>query len=658
MTKKPLFGELNSTEHSQEPENLDPKNLTGIDLIRKNNSDATKPKIIKKILGPFKGIVFRGGKDEPFRLERKDDGSIFGSIFNFLSKGLTKHRIYIPELHSHLPDIGEDYANVPIEIASLFPFFIAQDTSLEPVEPGTLVWCDFLDRVNFKDPVYLGPVDPKTAQPAGASGGFINNALSLFGIAGNGDAVGGVSYKNTTGQVSYPSVPAGSTWTGELPINGFTATTATIDDLINIARQQVGKREQPEGTDGGPQIDPFNGGRREAWCNAGLAWCFRQIGAPLPGDKLPSPGPDGFNKVHSVFFTEQYFENLGALFKEPQRGDMVVYIMDGNTTEPKKAKKHIALVTEVDGDKMRTIEFNWGVVVGVTYQDWKRNVFLKPDGTVSKSTKMIVHCFLRRPLPYSGVPSGIAVSSPVASNVSAQKLARFSGITNIVANGIDYSFSRPTPQEILAAGNKFVMRYVPYGTGKDLTKPEMDSLLNAGLQVGFVFQRYGDEFLAREKEVSQLRISLGDSKTAGKKIAEKSLKGMRGLGFENSNMPVVYYAIEADRGTRAVEPQEFDALRRYFDGIKEYYNENGIPIQRIGMYGGGPSMQMLAQESSTRGCPSYFWQAGGWTPTDYTTKKKPAYTFTNLIQYQIGELAGKSVDFNVQVKTDAGLIQK
>jgi len=409
--KLPGFGELNSAEYSQEPESLEPDNLTAIDLIAKNNQEATKPKVIKKLLGPFKGVVFKAGSTDPVTL--KKDGNNDGFL-SFMGPDavFTKHRILIPELHSHLPSIGEDVGNVPIDVASLYPYFIADNPELLPQDPGTLAWCDFLDRENFKDPVYLGPVDKeKKGTPNGVnnSGGTTADGTNLAGSPGQGDPFGGASYKNAAGQVSYPSI-SGS-WTGALPSNGFTATTATVSDLIQLAKKQIGKKEDPMGSNGGSDIDPFNGSRKEAWCAASIAYYFREIGGPLPGDKIPSPGPSGRNEVHSVAYIQKTFTELGYFFQEPQVGDMIIY----DTSEDPdtvNSSMHIGLVTEADGDTIRTVEGNWADQVNVTHQDWRNGFMIKEDGSRYKS-KYKIKGFARRPLPYAGVPDGQLVQAPV-----------------------------------------------------------------------------------------------------------------------------------------------------------------------------------------------------------------------------------------------------
>lgn len=413
MAKKPTFGELNSAEFSQEPESLEPENLSGIDLIAKNNQDATKPKVIKKIVGSFKGLVFKAGPEDPVEVKKSENNDSWLGFMNSNST-FTKHRVYIPELHAHLPDIGEDLENVPIEIASLYPYFVAQSTEIQPLASNTLVWCDFIDRENFKDPILIGPVDDKKKEPAGgtaAGGGGTASGGGLAGSAGAGDPFGGASYKNAAGQVSYPSISGD--WTGKLPENGFTATEATVQQLVDLALQQVGKKEDPKGTNGGPQIDEFNGGRKEAWCAASLAFLFRKINAPLPGDKIPSPGPNGWNDNHSVQYIQKVFTALGYFYQEPKVGDMIIYDTseDPNTVN---SSMHIGLVTEVNGDLLRTVEFNWGDEVTKTYQDWRNGMNVREDGSKYKS-KYKINGYARRPLPYAGVPDGKLVQAPVDS---------------------------------------------------------------------------------------------------------------------------------------------------------------------------------------------------------------------------------------------------
>lgn len=213
MVSKPGFGQLNSAQHSQEPEALEPENVNGLDLIVKNNQDATKPNIIKKIIGPFKGMVFKGIGDQT-SVKKSGTENDFLSFLGL--SDLAKHRIQIPELHSHLPDLGEDIENVPASIAALYPEFLGESSDIPQVKPGTIVWCNYLDRTNFTDPVYLGPIDDKQAD---TTGGVVSSAanfvVGLLGTASAGDSIGGNQALNANGQTAYNNTS--SLWSGTSP---------------------------------------------------------------------------------------------------------------------------------------------------------------------------------------------------------------------------------------------------------------------------------------------------------------------------------------------------------------------------------------------------------------------------------------------------------
>ena len=50
--------------------------------------------------------------------------------------------------------------------------------------------------------------------------------------------------------------------------------------------------------------------------------------------------------------------------------------------------------------------------------------------------------------------------------------------------GVDYSFSRPTPAQLKQAGKRFAVRYVgTTSSGKNLTRPEADALRAAGIEL-------------------------------------------------------------------------------------------------------------------------------------------------------------------------------
>lgn len=130
-------------------------------------------------------------------------------------------------------------------------------------------------------------------------------------------------------------------------------------DVIAIALAQVGKHESPKGSNSGPDIEPFTGGRAEPWCGHFVSWCFRQAGKPLPDDVVPSPKQ--FNPLASVSHTERIFSEAGWSYREPQPGDVVFYATRGRSDQG--PGRHIGLVVAVGVDSFETVEGNWSNAV-------------------------------------------------------------------------------------------------------------------------------------------------------------------------------------------------------------------------------------------------------------------------------------------------------
>lgn len=260
----------------------------------------------------------------------------------------------------------------------------------------------------------------------------------------------------------------------------------------------------------------------------------------------------------------------------------------------------------------------------------------------------------------TGNPQELDANGTTNAEVLNKVLNKFSPTPDIRQRGVDYygGPERPTPDELIKSNINFVMRYIPYNNaGKGITKEELDSLLAAGLSVGFVWQRYGDEFLATQREVSELGIKLGDSFNAGVKMAQKAKAGMDSLGVP-SNIPI-YFAFEgaaADvdgnpgvAGSRDITIEEVPKLLQFLKGC-----ESVVGKQRVGMYGGGPSMLKVAEASAA----TYYWQSRGWTREKTSSGQLSLYSFTNLLQYKAGSLYGKTVDFNIEINNGPSTLYK
>lgn len=120
--------------------------------------------------------------------------------------------------------------------------------------------------------------------------------------------------------------------------------------VVALARKQIGLRELPMGSNGGPEIMKFTGGRDESWCAHFVAWVFRNAGYPLPNDALPSP--NRAVPLASVRFFIDMAKSMGRFLppgSTPRPGDVIFY------------GSHTGIVVGFDRgtDKVETVEGNF-----------------------------------------------------------------------------------------------------------------------------------------------------------------------------------------------------------------------------------------------------------------------------------------------------------
>jgi peptidoglycan hydrolase-like protein with peptidoglycan-binding domain len=148
---------------------------------------------------------------------------------------------------------------------------------------------------------------------------------------------------------------------------------------------------------------------------------------------------------------------------------------------------------------------------------------------------------------------------------------------------LDYSFARPDPATIKAAGYSAVMRYLSTSPGqqtnpKDISAPEVLKLHTAGLGIGLVW------------ETTARRAGAGQA--AGQAdVAAAELLADR-LGYPR--VCPIFYAVDFDANPDAVAP--------YFTGIKAKAR------RPIGVYGSARVVEAI----HTAGVP-YVWQACAWS---------------------------------------------
>ncbi len=187
------------------------------------------------------------------------------------------------------------------------------------------------------------------------------------------------------------------------------------------------------------------------------------------------------------------------------------------------------------------------------------------------------------------------------------------------ADGVDYSWGRPDPQELKRLGYQFVMRYLSYDlSGKNLTASERDQLFDAGLEIGFNWENdAGDARLGYDK---------------GRQYAQEALKQARALGLPDSKP--IYFSVDFD-----VQSSEYDVVEDYYLGIQSVIGRN-----RTGIYG---SYNCIGQAKS-RGWALYYWQTYAWSDGKIQSG-------IHVYQYQNNvTVAGASVDKNDAKSTDIG----
>jgi hypothetical protein len=186
-------------------------------------------------------------------------------------------------------------------------------------------------------------------------------------------------------------------------------------------------------------------------------------------------------------------------------------------------------------------------------------------------------------------------------------LGRLGGAV-VIADGVDYSFARPSPAGLYAAGKRFAGRYVGPGSGKLLEPAERDALFAAGLDI----------FLLAEGNAD----SAAGGYSVGVSHAQQALAASRALGAPEST--AIYFAVDYD-----VSSKGWDAPREYLRGAGSV-----IGPARVGVYGEYDVMGWAARDGVAAWFfQTYAWSAGRW------------YAGNHVEQYLNGQIvAGGEVD--------------
>ena len=158
----------------------------------------------------------------------------------------------------------------------------------------------------------------------------------------------------------------------------------------------------------------------------------------------------------------------------------------------------------------------------------------------------------------------------------------------VTATGIDYSWARPSPTGIKAAGYTFASRYLSHDTtGKNLSKAEANALWAAGVDV-----------VANWEQTSDAALSGYNQGVADAQAAE-SQANADGIP---SGRPI-YFSVDFD-----ATPAQQTPINSYFDGVVSV-----IGLARTGAYGGYYVIQRLFNAGKIKwGWQTYAWSGGQW----------------------------------------------
>lgn len=183
--KYPRHGRLNDLSPSPVEERFDLKSPSASNFFETIIDKIYTPNILSSV-GPMKGIVLRVESDT----SHTPGGWVTGFFDNVFGDDqnpqLVQVKVRVPELHSMIPipeSLGKD--STQPSIIEMYPTFVARDEDVAIPDVGSVVWVDFVDKVNFKDPIYIGPVLTRESYPsesgtAKPKGKYFNACLQTF----------------------------------------------------------------------------------------------------------------------------------------------------------------------------------------------------------------------------------------------------------------------------------------------------------------------------------------------------------------------------------------------------------------------------------------------------------------------------------------------
>jgi hypothetical protein len=153
--------------------------------------------------------------------------------------------------------------------------------------------------------------------------------------------------------------------------------------------------------------------------------------------------------------------------------------------------------------------------------------------------------------------------------------------------GVDYSFARPSPASIRAAGFTFVARYLSYEPAKNLSAAEADSLIAAGLTVVCNWEDGATNALSGYGQgVSDATAAAAQARADGQPTTRP-----------------IYFSVDFD-----ADSGQLDTIEAYFEGVASV-----IGVSRTGVYGGYYIVHSLFDAGKVAwGWQTYAWSYGSW----------------------------------------------
>lgn len=212
-----------------------------------------------------------------------------------------------------------------------------------------------------------------------------------------------------------------------------------------------------------------------------------------------------------------------------------------------------------------------------------------------------------------GVPAYTRDTLPILRPVFPQSVL----VAQTDPLAIDYSFARPTPKAIRAAGYIGVLRYLSTTASKNLSAIERDALFAAGLGILLAW------------ETTTARATQGS--TAGVEDAKTALAQANALGYPSA-LPI-FFAVD--------ETTTWESVAPYFVGA------SAVLGSRVRAYGSVHIMQGAAGAGLDQG-----WQSEAWSGTTVTNTHACLYQRVTPTR----QIAGAAGEYDEDVILDSSLV--